>query len=73
MRVDSRLTSPIELILAVWAWHLSRISRAASAGADVLAAARLRLFAAASSKPPTTSQEGLADVIVLSDGRKRER
>jgi hypothetical protein len=49
------------------------VSCAASASAEVFAAARSRLLRMTAGPPPPTDTEGIADVIVLSRGRKHER
>jgi hypothetical protein len=46
---------------------------AASASADVVAAARSYLRQVTADPRPATPTEGIADVIVLSRGRKHER
>jgi hypothetical protein len=73
MNVDTRLALPVELLLAVLECSFARLSWAASASADVLAAARLRIFLATSNRRPSAHEEGIADVIVLSRGRNDER
>lgn len=73
MKVDGRLTFPVELLLAALECQFARVSWAAAAAADVFGAARLRLLGATSDPRPSTRREDIADVIVLSDGRKHER
>jgi hypothetical protein len=46
---------------------------AASASADVVADARSHLLRVTAGPRPPTDTEGIADVIVLSRGRKHER
>jgi hypothetical protein len=74
MNVDRRLAFPVEIALVTWECSLARVGWAASAGADVLAAARVRLLRATSSPRQQSMQNSdVADVIVLADERKRER
>jgi hypothetical protein len=73
MNIDNRLALPVGLLLAVLEYSFARVGWAASASADVVAAARWRLLRATSGPRPSTRQEGIADVIVLSDERKHER
>jgi hypothetical protein len=49
------------------------VSCAASASAEVFAAARSHLLRVTAGPPPPTDTEGIADVIVLPRGRKHER
>ncbi len=73
MHVDKRLALPVGLLLAVLEYSFARVGWAASASADVVAAARWRLLGATSGPRPSTRREGVADVVVLSDKRKHER
>ena len=73
MNVDSRLALPVGLLLAALECSFARVGWAASASADVFAAARLRLLGATPDPRPPTGREDLADVIVLSNERKHER
>jgi hypothetical protein len=74
MSVDRRLALPVEVVLVTWECTLARVGWAASAAADVLAAARVRLLRTSSSpRQQSTRTNGVADVIVLADERKRER
>jgi hypothetical protein len=74
MSVNRRLALPVEIALVTWECSLARVGWAASAGADVLAAARVRLLRTSSSPRQQSMQNGdVADVIVLADERKRER
>ena len=70
-KADSRLTLPLEILLAALESSFTKIGRSASASADFFAAARLRLLV--SGPPPSTPPEGITDVIVLSDERTHER
>ena len=71
MNVDGRLALPVEILLAAFECSFVKIGRAATASADFFATARLKLLA--SGPPPSKPSEGIADVIVLSNERKRER
>ena len=73
MTADGRLARAIGLVLVTWERSLASVGCAASAGADVLAAARVRLLGASSDPPQQpTRRDGVADVIVLSKKRKHE-
>jgi hypothetical protein len=72
MYVDRLAVLPIRLLGAL-EFSFACVGCAASASADVLAAARSHLLRAAAGPPPPTDTEGIADVIVLSRGRKHER
>lgn len=72
MYVDRLAVLPIRLL---WALESSSacVGCAASASADVFAAARSYLRQVTADPRPPTRTEGIADVIVLSRGRKHER
>ena len=73
MNVDNRLTLPVALLLAALECSFARVGRAASAIADVFAAARWQLDNDDVPSSASTRRDGIADVIVLSNERKHER
>ena len=72
MYADRLAVVPIRLLGALES-SFACVSCAASASADVFAAARSHLLRVTAGPPPPTDTEGIADVIVLSQGRKHER
>jgi hypothetical protein len=72
MNVDRLAVVPIRLLAALEC-SFAGIGCAASASADLFAAARSRLLRVTAGPQPPTRPEGIADVIVLSRGRKHER
>ena len=72
MYVDRLAVLPIRLLGAL-EFSFACVGCAASASADVLAAARSHLLRATAGPPPPTRTEDIADVIELSRGRKHER
>ena len=72
MYVDSLAVLPIRLLGALES-SFACVGCAASASADVFAAARSHLQLVTAGPRLPTRTEGIADVIVLSRGRKHER
>jgi hypothetical protein len=72
MNVDRLAVLPIRLLAALEC-SFACVGCAASASADVFAAARSHLQRVTAGPRPPTRPEGIADVIVLSRGRKHER
>ena len=72
MSVDRLAVLPIRLLETLES-SFACVGCAASASADVLAAARSHLLRATAGPPPPTRTEDIADVIELSRGRKHER
>ena len=72
MYVDRLAVLPIRLLGALEC-SFACVGWAASASADVLAAARSHLLGVTAGPRPPTRTEGIADVIVLSRGRNHER
>jgi hypothetical protein len=75
MNGDSWLTLPVRIWLAAMEYSFAQVGWVASASADALATARLRMLLSSSERPPKPAQpeQGMADVIVLADERKHER
>ena len=71
MNADRLAVLPIRL-LGAFEYSLACVGCAASASAEVFATARSHLLRVTAGPPPTR-MEGMADVIVLSRGRKHER
>ena len=72
MYVDRLAVLPIRLLGALES-SFACVGCAASASADVFAAARSHLLRVTAGPRLPTRTEGIADVIVLSRGRKHER
>ena len=70
MNADRLALLPIRLLVEC---SFACVGCAASAGAEVFAAARSHLLRVTAGPRPPTRPEGIADVIVLSRGRKHER
>jgi hypothetical protein len=73
MSVDRRLARAVGLVLVTWERSLAAVGCTASAGADVLAAARVRLLPSSDPPQQPMPRDGVADIIVLSKKRKHER
>jgi len=72
MSVERLAVLPIRLLGAL-EFSFACVACAASASADVLAAARSHLLHVTAGRRPPTRTEDIGDVIVLSRGRKHER
>ena len=72
MNVDRLAVLPIRLLAALEC-SFACVGCAASASADVFAAARSHLLRVTAGPRPPTRTEDIADVIVLPRGRKHER
>ena len=72
MNVNRLAVLPIRLLGALES-SFACVGCAASASAEVFAAARSHLLRVTAGPRPPTRTEGIADVIVLSRGRKHER
>jgi hypothetical protein len=72
MNVDRLAVLPIRLLAALEC-SFDCVGCAASVSADVFAAARSHLLRVTAGPRPPMRPEGIADVIVLSRGRKHER
>ncbi|MGZ8748593.1 MAG: hypothetical protein ACXWZ2_16680 [Mycobacterium sp.] len=72
MNADRFAVLPIRLLGALESSYAC-VGCAASASADVFANARSHLLRVTAGPRPQTPTEGIADVIVLSRGRKHER
>ena len=72
MNADRLAVVPIRLLGALEC-SFACVGCAASASADVFGAARSHLLRVTAGPRPPTRTEGIADVIVLSRGRKHER
>jgi hypothetical protein len=72
MYVDRLAALPIR-VLGALEFSFACVGCAASASADVVADARSHLLRVTAGPRPPTRTEDIADVIVLSRGRKHER
>ena len=72
MNADRLTVFPLRLLGALES-SFACVGCAASASADVFGAARSHLLRVTAGPRPPTRTEGIADVIVLSRGRKHER